>query len=182
VNSLHGQFLIASPHLTDENFYRSVIFMVSHDQQGAVGFVLNRPMVSPMEEIWAELEVDVESGKIIYLGGPVPGPILVLHGDRDLGESTVIDGVYLATRKDHVQTVLASSETPHRILVGYSGWGPGQLEREMQGGGWLTHPADASSVFSDRDDLWEHLVHCVANRIMASKITGVQRPDDPRYN
>ena len=74
MNSLQGQFLIASPHLTDENFYRSVILMISHDQEGAVGFVLNRPMVSSMEEIWAELEVDVESGKIIYLGGPVPGP------------------------------------------------------------------------------------------------------------
>lgn len=182
MNSLQGQFLIASPHLTDENFYRSVIFMVNHDDEGAVGLVLNRPLITPMQEIWAELQVDAESGKKIFLGGPVPGPILVLHADPELGESSIIEGVYLATQKHHVQQVLAQAELPQRIIVGYSGWGPGQLEREIRGGGWLNYPADADSVFSERDDLWEHMVHCVGQQIMSNRIKGIRRPDDPRCN
>ena len=182
MKSLTGNFVIASPGLTDPNFYRSVVLMINHDHEGALGVILNRPLTNPMQEIWEELGVDAENGKSIFLGGPVPGPILVLHSHAELEGGRILDGVYLASQKSQIQEVLARTDSRFRIVVGYSGWAAGQLENELRAGGWLTHPADSTQVFSDRDDLWEYLIRCVGESILAPSIKRLQCPDDPRLN
>src|SRR5688572_1282976 len=78
--SLQGQFLVASPHLSDPNFYKSVVLMVKHDEEGAFGLILNRPTTNTVREIWrAVTEQDLECEQPIYMGGPVSGPLVCLH-------------------------------------------------------------------------------------------------------
>src|SRR5436190_3140807 len=144
MGSLQGNFLIASPHLGDGNFNRSVVLMVKHDEEGAFGFVLNRPTGSTVAEIWkliAEQPSDCEQP--IYLGGPVQGPLMAVHALASAAETEILSGVYLSAHKDQLREVVAAEKAPFRLFSGYSGWGAGQLEGELEAGGWLVSPATA---------------------------------------
>ncbi|MBM4003071.1 MAG: YqgE/AlgH family protein [Planctomycetes bacterium] len=182
MKSLKGQFVVASPHLTGGNFFRTAVLVLNHDHDGALGVVLNRPIANPMQEIWEDLGVEAVAGQAIFLGGPVPGPILALHPCSDVDSGEILDGVFLASQKEQIQEVLSRSAVTVRVIVGYSGWGAGQLEREFTRGSWLATSAVADDVFRDRDDLWEYLVQSVGQRILAPHLGHRPRPDDPRWN
>lgn len=181
--SLQGSFLIASPHLGDGNFNRSVVLMVKHDDEGAFGLVLNRPTGNTVAEIW-KLVSEVESDRRdpIYLGGPVSGPLMAVHGLASAAESEILDGVYLSAHKDQLREVVAAEDIPFRLFTGYSGWGAGQLEGELEAGGWLIAPATADLVFHDKDDLWEQVMHSVAKDILAPSLQPKHVPNDPTLN
>src|SRR3712207_6054402 len=107
MGSLAGHFLVASPHLGDPNFFRSVVLVIRHDEEGAFGVVLNRPLPSTVADIWRALgSSDVENEQPIYLGGPVTGPLLAVHRDDEFSEGEVLDGVYYATHKDHLNSLV----------------------------------------------------------------------------
>src|SRR4051794_21518657 len=98
MDNLTGHFLVASPHLGDPNFFRSVVLVIRHDEEGAFGVVLNRPLPSTVGEIWKALGASgIENEQPIYLGGPVTGPLLAVHGDVERSEGEVLDDVYYAT-------------------------------------------------------------------------------------
>ncbi len=157
METLRGQLLIAPPHLSDGNFTRTVVLMIQHDREGALGLVLNRPSTHPFSELWEKVRGGAcEREERLSLGGPVAGPLMVLHGEPDAGDPEVIPGVFCCTDVARLEQLLEESAAPMRFFAGYSGWGEGQLEGELQTGSWLTAPADVEHVFPPRaDELWD---------------------------
>lgn len=181
--SLQGSFLIASPHLGDGNFNRSVVLMVKHDEEGAFGLILNRPTESTVADIWKLIaEQPSDCQQPVYLGGPVSGPLMAVHGLESAAETEIIEGVYLSAHKDQLRTIVDAEDARFRLFTGYSGWGAGQLEGELEAGGWLVFPATAELVFHDKDDLWERVMHGVAQQILAPTLKAKHVPDDPTLN
>jgi putative transcriptional regulator len=186
--SLQGKLLVASPHLGDGNFFRSVVLLVKHDEEGAFGLILNRPLSNSLEEVWKaiadefQLDEDVTSDQNIFLGGPVPGPLVAIHQLKKYSESQVLEGVHFAAHKDFLRKVIAGKQKPFRVFSGYSGWGAGQLEDELEAGGWLVAECDKDLIFYAGDDLWERVVHTIADQIMAPAMKTKHVPPDPSLN
>ena len=183
MTSLKGHFLVASPHLSDANFYRSVVLMIQHDDEGAFGVVLNRPTdntVADVEELAEDLPAWVDEP--VYLGGPVSGPLIALHSDDSLGEFEILPGVFFSSAKDSIVQVLTQPDVSSRLFVGYSGWASGQLDAELKMGGWLTEAATGDDVFSDSDDLWNRVARRIGLDILSPTIRPKEIPDDPSMN
>lgn len=157
---LTGQLLVATPILPDPRFMQTVIYMVRHDETGAMGLVLNRPMSEvPLARLLDQLGIESEgvTGNIrLHYGGPVERSRgFLLHTADYVGKSTLLihDGVALSGQPE-VWRALAAGAGPRRSLfaLGYSGWGAGQLESEMRAGHWVTVPADEDLLFDDDYD------------------------------
>jgi len=161
---LAGHLLVAAPRMADPRFSRTVIFMVRHDASGAMGIIVNRPFEDvPIASLLDRLGLSHEgmSGSLrIHYGGPVgPGTVFVLHTPDFRGPKTTIVGNGVAvTGTADVLRALGSGKGPRRALLAlsYSGWGPGQLEREIQAGAWIAVAADPALVFDgDYETKWE---------------------------
>lgn len=163
VSGLSGQFLVAGPRMPDPNFSRCVIYVVAHTGEGAMGLVVNRLFGSiALRDLFADPEIR-RAGKTkidLHYGGPVEmNRGFVLHSDDYTGASTQLfqRGLALSTGPDVVRAV-AEGHGPSRtkFLAGYTGWGAGQLEREIARGDWLVAPADPELIFSpDPGTVWE---------------------------
>ncbi len=157
---LSGQLLIAMPGMGDPRFDRTVIYMCSHSDEGAMGLVVNRRAQGVtfrelMQQLDLKIGPDAQAGAIHY-GGPVEmGRGFVLHSDDfhvDDATMRVDAGVSLTATLD-VLRAMGEGQGPRRALIalGYSGWAPQQLEGELRGNGWLTCAADEDILFSDDD-------------------------------
>ncbi|MEM6727657.1 MAG: YqgE/AlgH family protein [Pseudomonadota bacterium] len=158
---LAGQMLIAMPGMGDPRFDRSVVYMCAHSGEGAMGLIVNKPAIEMrFADLLEQLDIPVaapsEEIRVMF-GGPVEhGRGFVLHSDDYRGnESTlaVDDGVGMTATLDILQDI-AKGEGPSRsvLALGYSGWGPGQLEGEIAANGWLTCPATSELIFGDGTD------------------------------
>jgi putative transcriptional regulator len=165
--SLAGQLLIASPSMGDPRFYQTVVVLVRHDQTGAMGIVINRPLRErPLADILAALGEDAhgaEGSLRIFAGGPVQPELgFVLHSADYFRTGTMrIDGHLALTASREILRDIAGQQGPRQSLVafGYAGWGPGQLEGELEQRVWFTAPADVKLVFEEnRERLWESAV------------------------
>jgi len=160
VQSLANQFLIAMPALNDPNFERSVTLICLHDEQGALGVVINRPADMTMSAVFDQLEIDEAASRDtaapVYLGGPVEPQLgLVLHDSPVEYESgiRVSDELALTLSLDVLQAIAAGDGPDRsRMFLGYAGWGAGQLESEMVQNAWLTVEADLDIVFDTQTD------------------------------
>jgi putative transcriptional regulator len=181
--SLTGHLLVASPKLADPNFARCVILIIQHGEEGAFGLVLNRATRSPLAEIWSELfgGVCAVEGPL-YIGGPVDGPPLAVHGDADCSEREVLSGVHLASQPSTIEQLVTQPQSPVRVFLGYSGWGEGQLESELREGAWLTAPAAPEHVFYGGDDLWKEVVTHISGAIIHSRGDIKHVPPQPWHN
>jgi putative transcriptional regulator len=154
-----GRLLISEPFLPDPNFRRTVVLLTEHNEDGSVGLVLNQPMNLNICDITDELPYELP----VFTGGPVGKEgMLFLHNIEHLpGAEEVIKGVYWGGDFDLLKEWL-QTETENiqiRILIGYSGWAPGQLNDELTVKSWLVTAATASDVFStDPDDLWKAVI------------------------
>lgn len=162
--SLAGQFLVATPRMADPRFAHSVILIIAHGDQGAMGLVVNRSYgEGPLTALLAGFGVK-DSGTSarvrLHYGGPVePERGFVLHSTDYSGPSTqaIERGLALSTGKDVLEAV-AAGEGPRQaiFIIGYAGWGAGQLEGEIAQGDWLTAPGDSRLVFTaDPDQVWK---------------------------
>ena len=152
-----NQFLIAMPSLNDPNFARTVTYICSHDESGALGIVINRPLELTLAELLEHIELPAPPSNplnslIIYSGGPVqPQQGFVLHTPLNSWESTlhISDSIGLTTSSD-ILRALTQNDGPEQLLValGYAGWGPGQLEQEIVNNAWLSGPADLNIIFN----------------------------------
>ncbi len=132
-DSLRGKLLVASPALVDPNFARTVVFITEHNDEGAMGIVLNRPSETSVESVVPEL-AEIAGGEPIYVGGPVQPEALVLLAEFSNLEAAawvVVADVGLASADVDLEQ-LAASVRRGRVYAGYSGWGAGQLEAEME--------------------------------------------------
>ena len=154
-SNLTKHFLIAMPALVDPNFARTVTLIAEHNDQGALGVIVNRPLDMNLAALFDRIDLPIEdtetAGQPVYFGGPVQTDRgFVLH--RPAGEwhssLAIGDDAALTSSKDILQSV-GSGGGPEEVLVtlGYAGWSPGQLEQELAQNAWLTVPADLSIVF-----------------------------------
>jgi len=159
---LSNQFLIAMPGLADPNFHQTVTYICEHDDNGALGIIINRPLRIKLEQLLEHLQIPLQtdiSGVPLYSGGPVQQEQgFVIHTPMGDWDSTlrVTDAIGITTSRDILQAI-ARQEGPDKSLValGYAGWGPGQLEQEMAANAWLSGPADPSILFDlDTDRRW----------------------------
>lgn len=154
-HSLKNQFLIAMPHMQGSGFASTVTYVCEHDEQGAMGLVINRPIGIALAEIFEQLKIGSDDSPHsldpIYAGGPVQTDRgFILHANNRHWDSTIniTDQISLTTSKDILASI-AQDEGPEECLValGYAGWGAGQLEREISDNYWLTAPANSDIIF-----------------------------------
>jgi putative transcriptional regulator len=152
---LVGQLLLSMPGIGDPRFERAVIAMCLHDDEGALGLVINRPHDSLTVRALME-QLDIDAGETpaaarIMIGGPVePGRGFVLHSPEYEGQSTIgVDGKWGLTSTLDVLRDIAGGKGPRhwRAALGYTGWGAGQLDAELTRHGWLTAPGDTRLLF-----------------------------------
>ena len=163
-NYLSGQMLIAMPGMTDPRFEKTVIYICAHNEDGAMGLVVNRPIESmTFPEMLKQLDIEPsESEDVIrvLLGGPVEQARgFVLHSPDYLQDASMVvdDGVALTATIDILRAIADGAGPLNRLLaLGYAGWGPGQLDSEILHNGWLNVSADDDLVFGeDLDAKWE---------------------------
>jgi putative transcriptional regulator len=152
------------PQMTDPNFARSVVLLCKHASEGAFGLVVNRPLKTT-GRVTVKLDPPVSTDREleVWVGGPVePQTSWVLVGrEPDAVEEArgmrIADGLYLSTSPDLLQRLLEDPPPPRtRLIVGYSGWGPGQLEAELAASAWLMSDVDRELIFNiPPDRMWE---------------------------
>jgi len=184
MRSLKGQLLIAAPGLMAPFFSRSVILMLEHNEEGAAGVVLNRPTEATVADIAEEVFSEpLDWDKPLLLGGPVPGPLMVIHRDEGLSDREIIAGVFNAVEVSKVREALFGRVEPSLVLANYAGWGPGQLEGEFNLDSWLTLPATLETIFWDgAGDLWDATVKRVNARKLSDFLGLSGAPTDPSMN
>ncbi|MBF0447900.1 MAG: YqgE/AlgH family protein [Magnetococcales bacterium] len=152
-SSLAGNFLVAMPTLEDRNFERTVLFICSHDSEGALGLVINQPHPAPMDEVIAQLNLKwkrLDAPRFVYQGGPVSlerGFILFEQGD-DENHLQVADNLFLGTDPEILRSLVEfQTKRSFFFALGYSGWAQGQLEREIRENSWLISNFDRKVLF-----------------------------------
>lgn len=154
-SSLANQLLIAMPSMDDPNFSHTVTLICEHNENGALGIIINRPLSLNMGGLFRQLSIDVENPIIakepVVMGGPVgPERGFVVHSGADEFESSlqVSEGISLTLSRDIIDA-MAEGRGPekHLVALGYSGWDAGQLEEEIMQNAWLHAPADETIIF-----------------------------------
>src|SRR5512141_3141319 len=153
--NLTSHFLIAMPAMSDPNFSRTLTFVCEHNERGALGIVVNRPIDVTLATLFRQVEIPLEASPLaeqpVFLGGPVQLEHgFVLH--RPVGEwkpTPPVGDIGLPTSRDILEA-MATGHGPreHLVAIGYAGWAPGQLEDEIAKNGWLTVSADTNLIFS----------------------------------
>jgi putative transcriptional regulator len=184
MQSLKGQLLIASPQLTTPVFAQSVILMIEHGEEGAMGVILNQPINTQVTDLAGKIfEDDFEWSKPLHLGGPVPGSLIVVHTLPGLDAQEVIPGVFVTLDPATVQQIIHRRPEPSLVIANYSGWGPGQLEGEFNWDSWITLPATADHVFwTGEKELWKAVVGEVNSRKLSEFLGLRSLPSDPSVN
>lgn len=183
MKSLTAHFLIATSDLVDPNFFRTVVLIFRHNDEGAAGVVLNRRMNATVKQIWEQIsEAPCQCEAPLFMGGPVEGPLMAIHADTSLSELIVLPEVYVSTGREMLEKLVESGEQPLRFFVGYAGWGEGQLERELKDGSWLVAPATKEQVFGAVEDLWQELTKHVLSGVFLSALNIKHVPPDPSLN
>ena len=156
MESLRGQLLIAGPELWDPNFRRTIVLVGHHDGDGAMGVVLNRTAGVSVSEAVPPLADLVSSGEPLYLGGPIrPEAAVILAEFDEASDAGVVAFGSIGFLAGDVDPGDARAIRRARVFAGYAGWGPGQLEAEMEDDSWIAEAATPEDVFAaDPDALW----------------------------
>src|SRR5690606_6943700 len=166
--------LVAMPHLLDPNFHRAVVLMIEHNEEGSFGLVVNRPSTMSVSALLGALDMNWrgDNSAVVWTGGPVmptsgwvlhepsprvgPGAPTLQSGLENDGTVSFAPGIDLSTSPDKLRVIADAPPERTRFLLGYAGWGPGQLATEMARGSWLHAEADADLIFETPSDLlWE---------------------------
>ncbi|MCA9184547.1 MAG: YqgE/AlgH family protein [Pirellulaceae bacterium] len=183
MKSMAGRLLVASPKMASPIFARSVILVLQHTDEGAVGLILNRPLPATVEGLWGQLGAPAcDNQAQVHLGGPVSGPVTALHALPALGEARVPPGLYVAQNKEHLDQLVRNLDVPYRVFVGHAGWSRGQLEQEIQQGSWHIMAADREHVLGDHDDLWLTAMRQVGHRFLRETLKIKAIPANPTLN
>ncbi len=189
--NLTGHFLIAMPSMNDPFFAKSVTYICTHNEDGAMGIMLNQPTDMTFDELYKKIDIHLENPSIatqnVLFGGPVqPDRGFVLHTQNTLQEDEwdsciqVDHGIALTSSKDILQAI-ASGNGPEkmRLSLGYAGWSAGQLEDEMQQNAWLSvHTKEATAVNhllydTEHEAIFDHAMDLLGiNTAMLSDVAG----------
>lgn len=155
-DSLRGQLLVSSERLGDPNFARTVVLLIAHDHEGAVGLVLNRPLPVTLGSLAKHSTGDsCPREGVVYRGGPCEASILALYNDDASPHGTpVLPGLRCTSDPLLIRHLLSHTTGQVRFFAGYSGWSAGQLESELEERAWLLLPARLEHVFTNPDSVW----------------------------
>ena len=157
MDSLRGHLLVAGPGLVDPNFRRAVVLIGEHNDEGAMGVVLNRPSPVSVDEAVPPLSELVAPDELVHVGGPVQPQAIVVLGEFDdpEGAAALVLGTIGFVPGEIESADDVGSLTRARVFAGYAGWGPGQLESELSESSWIVEPALPDDIFTeDPDGLW----------------------------
>lgn len=164
LTSLAPTLLLSMPQLNDPNFHRTVVLLCEHSTDGAFGLVLNRPTGTPAAEA-VKLDPPVTGQSLLQLwqGGPVEpqrGWILLAEDPGDVESLCICQGLFISTSPVLLRRLLELPREPRaRVLTGYAGWGPGQLDMELTASAWLTTDVDLDLLFDTEPALmWEKAI------------------------
>jgi putative transcriptional regulator len=179
VESIRGQLLIAGPGLLDPNFQRTVVLIVEHTDEGAFGLVLNRPSETTVGEAVDELDRFVDGEDPLFIGGPVGQSALIVLAEFDDAQEAALvafeDIGVLGEQGDEGLPQIRRG----RAFAGHAGWGPGQLDSELDRGDWILEPAHREDAFADEPrSLWQ----AVLTRKGGSYALVARMPADPSMN
>jgi putative transcriptional regulator len=184
MKSLQGQLLVASPRLVDPNFFHTVVLLVQHSEESALGLVLNRPLQTSVKAMWREVaegeECEIEGA--LHQGGPCEGPLMVLHTDDASAEIEVGGGIYFCTSRDRIERLVHEGSAQMKFFVAYAGWTAGQLESEIEEGSWLALPGNPEAVFAGDEHLWSDLIRAISRAGVSGMVDPKRIPDDPSVN
>ncbi len=180
MESVRGQLLIAGPTLLDPNFHRTVVLMVEHSPEGALGLVLNRPSESNVREVVSELEEVLTADSPVFVGGPVqPGGLIVLARFPEPEAAALVSFADVGILQADVPLDDPPDLLAARAFAGHAGWGPGQLDDELERGDWILEPATVDDAFTeDPHELWS----AVLTRKGGSYALVARMPPDPSVN
>jgi putative transcriptional regulator len=181
VTDLTGRLLVATPALFDPNFRRTVVLVGEHGEEGAMGLVLNRPSDVTVGEAVPPLAGVSGADSLVHVGGPVqPEAVLVLaeFDDPSLAATIVVGDVGFASADGELDEVAGATRRA-RVFAGYSGWGPGQLEAELEEESWLVEAADGVDLFPAAGD---DLFGAVLRRKGGTYRMLALMPEDPSTN
>lgn len=181
MDSLRGRLIIAGPTLLDPNFMRTVVLIGEHNRDGALGVVLNRPSETTIGEAVPDLQDLADGDDPVYVGGPVqPSAVLVLaeYEEPDQAAQLVTGDVgFVAVDEDGDRVATALGRA--RVFAGYAGWGPGQLESELERDDWIVARSRAEDVFdADPSTLWSRVLDRQGGRMRLL----ARMPLDPSLN
>jgi putative transcriptional regulator len=180
VASLRGQLLVAGPALVDPNFHRTVVLVCEHDENGAMGLVLNRPSPILAEQAIPELGDALGPEETLWVGGPVQTTSVVVLADfADADDGMPVAGTVGLVLPDTDLEAVATAVSRARAFLGYAGWGGGQLEGELAGDDWIVADFAPEDAFTDApDQLWSR----VLGRKGGSYALLATMPPDPSVN
>ncbi len=176
-----GKLLISEPMLPDPNFSRTVVLLTEHDDNGSVGFVLNRMSNLEVHNLLEDFDLE---GIPVYLGGPVGlNQLFFIHtvGDELEGSYPIMKNLYWGGDLDHLKFILntgLAKQKDVRFFLGYSGWGPGQLDREIEENSWIVAGTTPEQVMSDSEEFWKEVMKGLGKKFEMM----TQFPRDPNLN
>jgi putative transcriptional regulator len=176
-----GRIIISEPFLPGNYFNRATILLVEHTKDGSVGFILNKSADFPITEFLNEFP-DFDSD--VYIGGPVSTNIIYfIHtlGELLPGSIKVRDNLYWGGDLDKLKTLISSGKAKLdqvRFFLGYSGWGEGQLEKEITENSWLVSEASVENIMQSSGDFWTECVSSIGGKYSLWK----NYPEDPNWN
>lgn len=159
IGSTAGTLLVATPPLADPNFDRSVVYMVEHDERGALGLVINRPSDEDLPDQLDPWRLALTSPEQVFTGGPVE-PTTIIGVAHIVGDAERVGTVDLTSDPED------SGVRRLRVFRGYAGWSPGQLDGELMAGAWLVLPVQPDDIFSeDPSELWRTVLRRQGGRL-----------------
>ena len=170
-----GKLLVASRDLADPHFAETVVLLVRYDAQGVVGLILNRRTNVPLSRVLQGLKAAKDRSDPVYIGGPVETPAvfaLFQSQSKIEGAENVFGGVYLISAKPLFEQTILARPDPNvfHVYLGYAGWTPEQLRKEVELGAWFIFPADANTVFSaDPNSLWPQMIRKTELKVAGGK-------------
>lgn len=162
---------------------RTVVLLVRHGDDGALGLIVNRPLDAKLENIWDQIsESTCAVDRTLYQGGPCEGPLMVLHADPAMSQAKAADGVHFTADREMIEQLVSAARADTKFFVGYAGWAVGQLESEIAEGSWLTLPASRQQVFEADEKSWDHLLRRAHRAAVFPWLDPKRIPDDPSVN
>lgn len=182
INPEKGRLLISEPFLPDPNFERTVVLLCEHNEEGSFGFVLNKPSILKINEVMEELAA---LDNLVFVGGPVQQDTLhFIHRNATLENAVeIVDNIYWGGAFENLMLLLETRQTdPNdiRFFLGYSGWGPGQLEAELDQDSWIVcdYVTDELLFDTSPDVMWRKALENMGGRFSVYS----NYPVDPRLN
>jgi putative transcriptional regulator len=181
--SVRGKLLLAGPQLLDPNFFRAVVLILDHDEQGAFGLVVNRRSEIPLDSVLERWAPFARPDAYVYLGGPVApeaGFALARAGPAEVAGLSPLPGGWAVIDLEADPVIVGPELLSLRIFSGYAGWTAGQLDLElMADGGWIVVDAEVGDPFAaDVDDLWS----AILRRQRGALARLANYPLEPRFN